>query len=154
MMKKQSCPQASKLLLSASFGIAAACGGGDARRDGDRGANASSPSQTGTGPGAAAASEGPATVALGDSIFHGLMGGTCYTCHGADAEGTQLAPDLTDARWLHGDGSEQFLVQIITNGVMTPKEYSSVMPPKGGAPLTDEQVRAVAMYVDSLGGGR
>lgn len=93
-------------------------------------------------------------MALGDSIFHGMAGGgTCYTCHGADAKGTQLAPDLTDATWLHGDGSDQFLVQIITNGVMTPKEYSSVMPAKGGAPLSDEQVRAVAMYVHSLGGG-
>lgn len=94
------------------------------------------------------------SVALGDSIFHGLAaGGTCYTCHGADAKGTQLAPDLTDATWLHGDGSEESLVQTITNGVMSPKEHSSVMPPKGGAPLTDDQVRAVAMYVKSLGGG-
>lgn len=97
---------------------------------------------------------GAVSVALGDSIFHGLAaGGTCYTCHGADAKGTQLAPDLTDATWLHGDGSEESLVQTITNGVMTPKEHSSVMPPKGGAPLTDDQVRAVAMYVKSLGGG-
>ena len=35
-------------------------------------------------------------VAFGDSIYHGLAaGGTCAGCHGTDAKGTPLAPDLT-----------------------------------------------------------
>jgi hypothetical protein len=35
------------------------------------------------------------------------------------------------------------------SGVATPKKYPGVMPPRGGSPLTDDQVRAVAAYVDS-----
>lgn len=42
----------------------------------------------------------------GDRIFHGsAVGGTCFTCHGQDAKGTQLAPELTDKQWINGDGS-------------------------------------------------
>jgi mono/diheme cytochrome c family protein len=89
-------------------------------------------------------------IALGDSIFHGrAAGGTCFTCHGQDAKGTQLGPNLTDAEWLHGDGSYQFIVSNVMSGVTTPKRFPGVMPPRGGAPLTDDQVRAVAAYVDS-----
>ena len=37
--------------------------------------------------------------------------GICYACHGANAKGTPLAPDLTDGKWLNIDGSvaDQFL---------------------------------------------
>ena len=93
----------------------------------------------------------PQMVALGDSIFHGrAAGGTCQTCHGPDAKGTPLAPNLTDSQWLHGDGSFQFLVTTITNGVPQPKQHPGPMPPMGGAQLTPDQVRAVAAYVYSL----
>lgn len=45
-------------------------------------------------------------VALGFQLFHGESGGvTCYTCHGVDAKGTVLAPDLTANKWLWSDGS-------------------------------------------------
>ncbi|MDE3052668.1 MAG: c-type cytochrome [Gemmatimonadota bacterium] len=94
----------------------------------------------------------PAVVALGDSVFHGRAGGgICFTCHGPNAKGTPgLAPDLTDARWLHGDGSYAFLVRTVTTGVPKPREAAAPMPPKGGATLSDLQVRAVAAYVYSL----
>jgi len=93
----------------------------------------------------------PQQIALGDSIFHGQVGGgTCQTCHGADEKRTPLAPDLTDAQWLWGDGSYAFIVRTVTDGVPTPKQHPGGMPPKGGAPLTDEQVRAVAAHVYSL----
>lgn len=93
----------------------------------------------------------PQQIAQGDSIFHGqLGGGTCSACHGQDAKGTAVAPDLTDNQWLNGDGSYQFLVNTITNGVPTPKQHPAPMPPKGGAPLTDDQVKAVAAYEYSL----
>jgi mono/diheme cytochrome c family protein len=61
-----------------------------------------------------------------------------------------VAPDLTDSQWLNGDGSYQFLVNTITNGVPQPKQHPAPMPPKGGAPLTDDQVKAVAAYEYSL----
>lgn len=93
----------------------------------------------------------PQLIALGDSIFQGkVAGGTCQTCHGAGAKGTMLAPDLTDNQWHNGDGSYQFIVNTITNGVLKPMKYPGPMPPKGGAPLTPEQVKAVAAYVYSL----
>src|SRR5580658_7395369 len=39
-------------------------------------------------------------VALGDRIYHGLVGGaTCTGCHGSGGTGTPLGPDLTDNRW-------------------------------------------------------
>ena len=93
----------------------------------------------------------PQQIALGDSIFHGQVGGgTCTACHGQDAKGTAIAPDLTDSKWINGDGSYPFLVNTITNGVPKPKEHPAPMPPKGGAPLTDDQVKAVAAYEYSL----
>lgn len=93
----------------------------------------------------------PAMVALGDSIFHGqAAGGTCFTCHGADEKGTTLAPNLTDKVWIDGDGTYNYIVQRVTTGVPQPKQYPAPMPPKGGANLTDAQVRAVAAYVYSL----
>lgn len=93
----------------------------------------------------------PKLIALGDGIFHGkVAGGTCQTCHGADAKGTALAPNLTDNQWLNGDGGYQFIVNTVTNGVPKPKQHPAAMPPKGGAPLTPDQVKAVAAYVYSL----
>jgi mono/diheme cytochrome c family protein len=108
---------------------------------------AAKPSATKPGGGALS----PQQIALGDSIFHGLVGGgTCSACHGQDAKGTAVAPDLTDQQWINGDGSYDFMVRIITNGVPQPKQHPAPMPPKGGAPLTDEQVKAVAAYEYSL----
>ena len=93
----------------------------------------------------------PQMLAAGDSIFHGqLAGGTCFTCHGADAKGTTIGPDLTDRTWLNGDGTYQSIVNIVTLGVPTPKEFAAAMPPMGGASLTPDQVKAVAGYVYSL----
>lgn len=101
--------------------------------------------------GGGASSITAAMVALGDSIFHGqTAGGTCFTCHGQDAKGTALAPDLTDKTWIDGDGTYNYLVQRVTTGVPKPKQYPAPMPPKGGANLSDAQVRAVAAYEYSL----
>lgn len=95
--------------------------------------------------------QSPQQIALGDSVFHGqVAGGTCTACHGQDAKGTPVAPDLTDSQWLNGDGSYTFIVNTVTNGVPMPKQHPAPMPPKGGAPLNDDQVKAVAAYVYSL----
>jgi glucose/arabinose dehydrogenase/cytochrome c5 len=94
-------------------------------------------------PGASAQS-----VALGEQVFAGQAGNaTCSACHGADARGTALAPDLTARRGLWGDGSYPAIVAIVRHGIPQPKKYSAPMPPMGGAQLTDEQVQAVAAYV-------
>jgi mono/diheme cytochrome c family protein len=93
-----------------------------------------------------------AMVAEGDSIFHGQKaGGACFTCHGVDANGTPLAPSLTDTTWRTGDGSYAFIQKRVKEGVPTPTPpYTAPMPPMGGAALTEDQVRAVASYVYAL----
>jgi cbb3-type cytochrome c oxidase subunit III len=85
---------------------------------------------------------------LGKAIFSGK--GLCTACHGPDAKGTALAPDLTDAKWLHADGTVASIAKVIKAGVPTPKEHPAPMPPMGGAQLTDAEIQAVASYVASL----
>lgn len=93
----------------------------------------------------------PAVIAEGKAIFEGKRGALCVTCHAKNARGvTGLGPDLTDATWLHGDGSMAFLQNVIRAGILTPKKSASIMPPMGGASLNAEQVRAVAAYVYTL----
>ena len=90
-------------------------------------------------------------LALGDLIYHGQVGGaTCTGCHGPDAKGTPLGPDLTGSKWLWGDGSYAAIAKIISDGVPQPKDYRSPMPPMGGAQLSSDQVSAVAAYIWGL----
>ena len=91
-------------------------------------------------------------LALGEKIFKGkAAGGLCFSCHGANAKGMKkIAPDLTDATWIHGDGSYPFIVATVEQGIPKPKDAAAPMPPKGGANLTTDQVHAVAAYVWSL----
>jgi glucose/arabinose dehydrogenase len=92
-----------------------------------------------------------AMVALGERIFHGQVGGApCTGCHGADAKGTPLGPDLTGSQWLWGDGSYASIAKTITTGVPQPKKYRSPMPPMGGAQLSSDQVSALAAYIWAL----
>jgi glucose/arabinose dehydrogenase len=91
-------------------------------------------------------------VALGDRIFHGeAAGGTCAGCHGSDARGGPQAPSLVNGHWFLGDGSLQSITQTIADGVPKPRDYEVPMPPKGGAPLSDADVAAVAAYVWAIG---
>jgi glucose/arabinose dehydrogenase/mono/diheme cytochrome c family protein len=90
-------------------------------------------------------------VALGGRIYHGEVGGApCTGCHGANAKGTPLGPDLTGTHWLWGDGSYAAIAKIISAGVPQPKQYRSPMPPMGGAQLTSDQLSAVAAYIWAL----
>lgn len=90
----------------------------------------------------------PAAVAKGDSIYH--KSGLCYACHGSNAEGA-VGPNLTDAEWIHGDGSYDSIVATVTSGVPKEKSKSGIMmPPKGGSTISEEDVKAVAAYVHSL----
>jgi glucose/arabinose dehydrogenase/mono/diheme cytochrome c family protein len=90
-------------------------------------------------------------VALGDRIFHGRVGGaTCTGCHGSNATGTPLGPNLINNRWFWSDGSYSGIAATIRVGVMHPKNYRAPMPAMGGAHLTADQVSAVAAYVWAL----
>jgi glucose/arabinose dehydrogenase len=87
-------------------------------------------------------------VELGDRIFHGeASNGTCSGCHGSDAKGTSVGPDLTSGIWVFGDGSLGAITKTVTDGVPRPRNYSGAMPPKGGAELSDADTAAVAAYV-------
>ena len=86
-------------------------------------------------------------VARGDRLYHA---NACVGCHGSDAKGTPLGPDLTKRVWIWGDGSLTSIAQIITRGVAEPKQYRGVMPPMGGAQLSASDVFAVAAYIAAL----
>jgi len=88
-------------------------------------------------------------VQEGRGVFMGA--GNCQMCHGGNAKGTALAPDLTDATWLNIDGSYGAIAGLVRTGVPQPKKHPSPMPPMGGASLSSHQVCAVAAYVYSLG---
>jgi mono/diheme cytochrome c family protein len=92
-----------------------------------------------------------AMIADGQKIYAGP--GLCSACHGPQAKGINgLGPNLTDAEWLHSDGTYEALVAQVTTGVPASKSKGGVaMPPKGGSALTEAQIRAVAAYVWSLG---
>ena len=110
---------------------------------------------TGGGGGAGGGGGDAKLIAMGDSIFHGQAGGgTCYACHGQDAKGSGVGPNLTDAEWLNTDGTLQGITATVKSGVPQPKKAPAPMPPMGGAALSDDQVKAVATYVHSLGGGK
>jgi mono/diheme cytochrome c family protein len=90
-------------------------------------------------------------VALGDSVYHGMIaGGTCAACHGVDGKGSTLAPGLTSKKYLWGNGSYTSILGIIKQGVPKPKQHTGAMPPMGGAQLSQAQLSAVAAYVWSL----
>lgn len=91
-------------------------------------------------------------VALGERIFHGdLVGATCAGCHGTNAAGTPVGPDLTSGHWLWGDGSLKSITQAIVNGVPNPKEHPGAMPPMGGVTMPEADLEAVAAYVWAAG---
>lgn len=137
----------------------AACGGADEAAE-DTGMQEEPAAQTGEAGGmemepaqpAADLPEGvtQAQVDQGQQLFRGQ--GICYSCHGPDATGTQLAPDLTDDEWINVSGRNlDEIVELIKTGVPQPVEHPGPMPAMGGANLNDEQVQALAAYIVSLG---
>jgi mono/diheme cytochrome c family protein len=89
-------------------------------------------------------------IAVGRALFHGAA--NCAGCHGVEGRGSEVAPALIDAAWLHGNGSYEMISRLVLRGVT---RYESTegqpMPMRGWAPISDEQVRAVAAYVWSIG---
>jgi cytochrome c oxidase cbb3-type subunit 3 len=72
----------------------------------------------------------------------------CATCHGDAGKGNRElgAPDLTDKIWLYGS-DEEVVIETITNG------RNGVMPAWSGR-LDPSTIKALAVYVHSLGGGQ
>lgn len=93
------------------------------------------------------------TVDQGQRLYRG--DGFCYNCHGRDGEGIpDIGSDLTDDDWRHVDGSLEGLVRMIRDGVSAEESSTGIpMPPRGGARLSPEQIRAVAAYVWTLSRG-
>ncbi len=89
-------------------------------------------------------------VNQGAEIYAGA--GLCYACHGQDAKGMPgLGANLTDGEWLQSDGSLEALTNTVMNGVSAEESSSGTpMPPRGGSGITDDQVKAVSVYVYSL----
>jgi glucose/arabinose dehydrogenase/cytochrome c553 len=87
-------------------------------------------------------------VSLGARIFWGeASAGTCSGCHGSDGMGTTVGPSLVSGEWSWGNGSWQAIAATIDKGVVAPKHADGAMPPRGGAPLSDADVKAVAAFV-------
>jgi mono/diheme cytochrome c family protein len=145
------------LTLAGLATFALACGGGDqAASGGDQmdagGQDAEPAAQSETMQEPVNLPEGVTMemVTQGRQLFTGQGG--CIACHGPEAKGTQLAPDLTDTTWINVSGRNyDEIVQLIHTGVPQPAEHPGPMPPMGGANLTDAQVNALAAYVVSLG---
>jgi cytochrome c oxidase cbb3-type subunit 3 len=83
-------------------------------------------------------------AAAGKKIF----ADNCVSCHGDNGKGNQElgAPDLTDKIWLFGS-DEATVIETITNG------RAGVMPAWTDR-LDPATVKALAVYVHSLGGGK
>ncbi|PTX56871.1 cytochrome c oxidase cbb3-type subunit 3 [Litoreibacter ponti] len=87
--------------------------------------------------------ENPDLLPLGEELYLD----NCAACHGDAGMGDreQGAPNLTDAIWLYGSDREDVEYSVINAryGVM----------PAWGQRLSEADVRAVSVYVHSLGGG-
>ena len=79
----------------------------------------------------------------GDAIFKA----NCVACHGANAKGDRKlgAPNLTDSIWLYGSDKADINYTITYS-------RAGVMPYWKGR-LDDNTIKALAIYVHSLGGG-
>ena len=85
----------------------------------------------------------PDLVSFGSEIY----ADNCSACHGDTGQGDrdQGAPKLDDAIWLFGGSFDEIQAQIT-------KSRNGVMPNWQGR-LSEAEMRAVALYVHSLGGG-
>ena len=89
------------------------------------------------------APEAGADLALGKKVF----ADNCAVCHGPDGKGNRElgSANLTDKIWLYGS-DKQTIMQGILNG------RGGVMP-NWGARLPEPTIKALTVYVHTLGGG-
>lgn len=85
----------------------------------------------------------PQAVDAGRSVFHGK--GTCFACHGAQLEGTQLAPTLKSHAWRDAkNGQLDEIFRVVTHGVP-----STVMVASPGG-ISRADALNVASYIWSV----
>ena len=93
----------------------------------------------------AVANVDPAVMAAGKQAFM-----TCMACHGANAEGTVIAPPLAQSNWVNGPVEN--LIRIQLRGLQGPitvsgKKHAPPAPMMALPHQTDEQIAAVLTYV-------
>ena len=87
-----------------------------------------------------------AMVNSGRDVFHGA--GTCFACHGAELEGTPIAPTLQKHAWKDAkDGTLPEIYRVVTHGV----DGTAMVSHPGG--ITDAQAVYAAVYVYSVSHG-
>jgi cytochrome c oxidase cbb3-type subunit 3 len=89
--------------------------------------------------------QGPANADL--ATGKRLFAENCAACHGEDGKGNRElgAANLTDQIWLYGSDRPS-IIEAVMNG------RNAVMPAWGGR-LDDTTIKALAVYVHTLGGG-
>ncbi|MDH3291443.1 MAG: cytochrome c [Gemmatimonadota bacterium] len=88
-------------------------------------------------------------IQRGSVVFRGSA--RCDVCHGADARGTEDGPDLTDDKWLRGEGTfDQILERVLYGTPRRDAKTGKPMPMRGWEPVSGDDARAVAAYVWSL----
>jgi cytochrome c oxidase cbb3-type subunit III len=90
----------------------------------------------------------PTAAGFDAAAGHKIFAENCVSCHGDTGKGNQElgAPNLTDQIWLYGS-DEATVIESITNG------RGGVMPAWSGR-LDPTTIKALAVYVYSLGGGQ
>ena len=85
----------------------------------------------------------PAAIEIGRALFHGK--GTCFACHGARLEGTQVAPTLMAHAWRDAKNGEfDEIFRVATHGV--PSTVMVAFP--GG--ISRAEALNVAAYIWSV----
>lgn len=112
------------------------------------------------GPGPAAAQDPVSRSAIAEAGQEAVERGrrlyldraSCHACHGREGRGVPgMGSSLTDEEWIVADGSPGALLDVVRSGVPAARSPSGVpMPPRGGARLGEEEMRAVVAYLISL----
>jgi mono/diheme cytochrome c family protein len=107
------------------------------------------------------ASPPPAAPARGATAAYGeYLTRTCTECHGAELAGASFGPpgqevttpDLTPGGELAGWSEQDFLTTLRTGVAPGGHKLNEEMPWKYFGQMTDEELRAVWLYLRSLGG--
>jgi cytochrome c oxidase cbb3-type subunit 3 len=81
----------------------------------------------------------PELLSEGKAIFTK----NCVSCHGPEAQGASIGPNLTDEYWLHKGGIKD-IFKTIKNGV----QEKGMIP--WGQQLSNAQIAAAATFIKSL----
>lgn len=83
----------------------------------------------------------PDAISAGATLF----AAKCAACHRADAGGL-IGPNLTDSYWIHGNGSNETIYDVIKNGVVEKGMLA------WGTQLSPEDMANLTVYIQSIKG--